>query len=206
MKGLIALAIFLVVPCVSAAYFNEALNSTNTDVTIADISGFVTDDMLGIEVADKHFVGWGWPAMTVDFAPVDVTGGGLVVDLYARYHQIDIEDPNGVIIREAYYDAQVWLLIYDSDGTELDLAWSTNNGQTNWAQDEWRHETRDLDTYLAAAPAEFDGTQVTRLVVRSTNWGGDENFDYLHFANLAIVPEPTALVLLLPALVLLRRR
>jgi len=210
MRMAMIVGLLVLAPMALGQVLNEDLNSTNTNVTISDITGFEMDNMLNVEVASKNFEGWGWPAMTVEFAPVDASAAGVMLDLYARYHQEDILDPNtGAVARPAYDDAQAWILIYDADGTELDMQWDTdeNNGLGHWTQDEWRHETRDIGYWYTAAgsPAAFDLTQVSKVMVRSTNWGGDANVDYLHFANLTITPEPASLLLLVFG-VLLRRR
>jgi len=205
--GALALVLLAGTP-VLGQLLNEDLNSANGNVTISAIDGFVVDNILGVEVASRSFVSWGWPVMEVTFAPVDVSGGGAVLDLYARYRQVD--NPDAEPVRPAYQDAQIWLLIYDADGTELDLKWSTDplTSLGHWTADEWRHETRDIDALYAdaGAPADFDLTQVSKLVVRSTNWRGIQGEDFQHFANLTITPEPATLFLLGLGGLLLRRR
>lgn len=196
MKLLGLVAVLAVAPMLSAqARLDVDINSSTPGLTGLT---FGMDDILNQEVGKKYFAGWGWPVFELTFAPVDVTGDGIDLLLHSRYHR---DDGN-------YADAQIWLLIYDSDGTELNLEWSghPNNGQGHWTGDYWRYELRDLDLWLQTASPAFDGTQVSKLLVRSTNWGGNAAVDYLAFSNLTITPEPASLAALALALVVLRRR
>ena len=65
MRNVALLCVLVLAPLALGQVLNEDLNSTNTNVTITDITGFEMDNILNVEVASKNFAGWGWPAMTV---------------------------------------------------------------------------------------------------------------------------------------------
>ena len=164
-----------------------------------NIDQYLTDDILNIEVAQKD--GWMdwlyWNVPTFNFGPINLAGVSGEVQLYDRYHQEDYPE------RPAYSDCNVWLLLEDVNGELADIGWSAEH----WTADYWRWEVRDLTGF--AWPDVFDETQVTKLWVRSTNWGAPEppNNDFLRFSQLIITPEPGSLALLLAGgLALLRRR
>jgi hypothetical protein len=183
--------VLILAPAAFGDLLNEDLNSTNPDVIISDIDGFVVDELLGVEVAQKFGQDWVWPAITIEFAAVDLT--------VATDPELQI---NARIYREVgtYEDCHNWGLIYDADGTEWDLGWIPENRSGDyWEVDTW---------LLGPLPGgDFDATQVTRVLVRSTNWGGEGPPDFYRFENITITPEPASLSLLaLGGLALLRRR
>jgi hypothetical protein len=210
MKHLVLIAALLVVPATMANLVDMTLDSSNA-ANIEEATTFVVDDMINVEVAEKSsFSGWVyWDASKFSFGPVDLTTAGLEVQLDARYHQedytwdIDGDPSTPDQTRVAYSDANMWLLLEDSDGTLFDLGW----GDEPWAQDGWKTITKVLTGDYSSVP-DFDGTQVTKLWVRSTNWDAPQpNNDYHHFSQLTITPEPSALALLvLGGLAALRRR
>ena len=59
---------------------------------------------------------------------------------------------------------------------------------------------------LAGIPVDFDGTTLSKIVVRSTNWDGQADPDFYRFSHLTITPEPTTMALLfIGGLTMLRR-
>lgn len=209
MKAFCLAAVLLLAPLALGNYVDLTLDSSTAGQT-ENISGYVTDDILGVEVAERSsFSGWlYWDGPTFNFAPIDLTDGGEL-QLNVRYYQEtytwdddgDPETPD--ITREAYDDANVWILLKDSTGAYFDLAWA--EPPLKEQGDVWQTVTKDL---TGIAWGTFLYTEVTGVQVRSTNWSAPPvNNDYLHFSQLTITPEPGTLTLLcLGGLALLRRR
>ena len=178
------------------------LDST-TSASHVNIDGYVTDDILSVEVAEKE--GWsGWlyyDPPTFVFGPKDFSQA-LELDLHVRYHQEDY------VGRTAYTDANVLLALEDNVGGQQELGWCEA-----WTRDEWKHQTKDLSGFVWDAG--FDETKVVKLGVLSTNWDApadpELNFDYLHFEHLSVtgIPEPSTIAMFglgLLGLLALRRR
>ncbi|MBN1917308.1 MAG: PEP-CTERM sorting domain-containing protein [Verrucomicrobia bacterium] len=186
MKKLVILcAMVLACPVAFAQNIVEMTLDSTTSANQENINQYVVDELLGVEVAQKDgWAGWlYWDAPKFSFGPVDLTLASEL-QLTARYHQEDYEG------RPAYSDANIWLLLEDSAGTLQDIAW--NPAEESWTGqgDMWLTTTRDLSTVVWDAA--FDPTQVTKLWVRSTNWGAPDppNNDYLRFSELVITPIP----------------
>lgn len=199
-RTLVAVMILAAAPLAMANLVDMALDSSNA-ANIADITGFVTDDITGVEVAQKYGLsGWMyWDGPKFSFPAQDFTAAGIEIQVESRYHQTDNleSDPP----RYAYDDANLWLLIEDINGNLADLAWGDP-----WTQDEWKTQVYPLDGVVF--PDGFDATQVVKVVTRSTNWGAaDPSIDYINFSHLTVTPEPASLALLaLGGLALIRRR
>ncbi|MBN2448695.1 MAG: hypothetical protein JXO22_18355 [Phycisphaerae bacterium] len=196
-------AILAVAGVAYAGALNEDLNSTNGNVSFTGNTGFAVDNQLCVETVERlgDFSGWVWPAMTINFADT-VIDAGAELDLLARYHQQTYTwdadgDPNTPdITREAYTDANVWLVLHGPDG-DIDLAWADNDGWKHIG-DVWLDVTKDLSAYA--------GMTVNALEIRSTNWDApNPNCDFYHFANLTITPEPASILMLALGLLLRRR-
>lgn len=195
-KLIIAGALLLMSPVAFGQILDMTLDSSN-DPDIHNETGYVVDDILGIEVAERANSprDWVWPVMAFTFGPVDLTLA-LELQLNARFHQEEYTwdwnpDIPGDETRLPYGDCNIWLLLYDSDGTEWNLEWNP----AHWTQDEWILSTRDLTTLPGG---DFDATQVAKLEVRSTNWHApDPNNDFYRFSNLTIteIPEPGTMAL-----------
>jgi len=207
MKRLFTTIAALAVLGMSSTSFGLLLVDMTLDSTTSayheNIDGYVIDDILAVEVAEKE--GWSgwlyWDVPTFVFGPKDFSQAE-VLDLHVRYHQEDYPD------RTAYSDAGVWFMLEDNVGTLQDIGWCEA-----WTQDEWKHQTKDLSEVVWDEG--FDETKVVKLWVRSTNWGAPEdlelNFDYLHFEHLSVtvIPEPSTIAMFglgLMSLLALRRR
>ena len=164
------------------------LDST-TSGSHENIDQYVVDDILGVEVAQKDgWVDWlYWDPVMFTFGPLDLTNAAEL-QLDARFHQESYPD------RPAYDDANIWILLEDAAGLVQDLDWNPEGEKWTDHGDVWLTSVRDLSTLTWT----IDKTQVTKVWVRSTNWGApDPNNDYLHFSRLVItaIPEPATMAL-----------
>jgi hypothetical protein len=199
MQRLLLAAALLVTPAALAGSISMDLNSSvAANIAGADIV-YEVDDMLGVEVLKRTNIdGWVWPAADITLTSPVALMSGAELQIHARYHQVD--NPTADPPRPAYDDANIWMLLYDGDGTEWDLSW----GEA-WTADEWKTQVKEID--LAAAPLDFDTANVSMVRVRATNWRGVPEEDFIAMSNLTITPEPASLALVgLGLLGLLRRR
>ncbi len=144
-------------------------------------------------------------------APLDLSGPLTI--------EFDIRVYNDEELNEhPYEDANGFVYFKDVDGNNygLTMLYQTNSdwGPAHPQFPEWYHvvaqmNLSDLGAGEYPTSAQFDATQVTRIIFRGTDWYTDAELgaDFVDLRNLVITPEPASLALLvLGGLAVLRRR